>query len=352
MKTFFVGFKYDYGLKSRGESLEARAFYPAIVNYSSQCYSLWLEEFGYPNDIIGLQEKIIEYADKIEPDLIFFVLMKNEIKNETISYLTSKYKTLNWFCDDQWRYDSFTKKIAPLFTYSVTVDKYRVPEYLKNGIVPIQSQWASFEYASNLNFETIEYLNDVTFVGSKNLTREWIVNELEKKGIHVKCYGSGWASGKITYDEMKLFFLNSKINLNLSNSVPKDTKFILFILKKFLFQFINPFEPFSEKIDFLKQIKSLLFSRKKIEQIKARNFEIPGFGGFQISKFALQLEDYYEIGKEIILFSDIDELAHLINYYLINQKQREYIRTCGYIRAAEHNYFDRISKVFNQILSR
>jgi spore maturation protein CgeB len=351
MKVLFVGFKYDYGLKSRGESLELRAFYPAILNNSIECHSFWLEEYGFPDDINTLQERIINFADSLHPDLIFFVLMKDEIKAKTILYLTSKYKTLNWFCDDQWRFESFTKHIGPCFSYCVTVDKYCIPEYNKIGITPILSQWASFDYIPGINFAFESYNADISFIGSKNLTREWVISELEKRKVFVNCYGSGWQNGKISYEEMKLIFLKSKINLNLSNSVPKDIGFMFFIVKKFFSIVLNPFGAINDKIDFLKHLKSIIFSHKQIEQIKARNFEIPGFGGFQISKFALQLEDYFENGKEIVLFSDMDELTQLVRFYLENDSLREKIRCNGYFKSANHSYSNRISLIFNEIRS-
>ena len=207
MKVLFVGFKYDYGLKRRGESLELRAFYPAISINSTECHSFWLEDHGFPDDINSLQESVLNFADSICPDLIFFVLMKDEIKAKTILNLTSKYKTLNWFCDDQWRFELFTKHIGPYFSYCVTVDKYCITKYNKIGITPILSQWASFDYLSDINFSFESYNSDISFVGSKNLTREWVITELEKRKIFVNCYGSGWKNGKISYEEMKLIFL-------------------------------------------------------------------------------------------------------------------------------------------------
>ena len=38
MKVLFVGFKYDYGIPSRGESLEIKSFYPAIEKNCNECH--------------------------------------------------------------------------------------------------------------------------------------------------------------------------------------------------------------------------------------------------------------------------------------------------------------------------
>lgn len=341
MRVLFVGFKYDYGIISRGESLEIKAFYPAIKKNADEVDAFWIEEHGYPNNKNILQSRIINYADNFKPDLIFFILMHNEINKETILNLSSKYKTLNWFCDDQWRFDNFSISIAKYFTYCVTVDKYSLYKYNSIGINAILTQWATFDYEADLNLTNNKYDYDVSFVGSKNITREWVVNELNKKGINVTCFGSDWNNGKISYSKMKEIFYKSKINLNLSNSIPKDIRFYKFLIRKLFSINLN----FKTKISYLKQLRSL----KKIEQIKARNFEISGCGGFQLSQFALGIDDYYTNGKEISFYSDIDELILQINFYLFNDKLREEIKKAGYIKTKIHTYESRIKNIFYHI---
>ncbi|GAH96354.1 unnamed protein product, partial [marine sediment metagenome] len=51
----------------------------------------------------------------------------------------------------------------------------------------------------------------------------------------------------------------------------------------------------------IKSLREFMRSKKRIEQIKARNFEIPALGGFQLTNYCLSLEDYFEIGKEIVM---------------------------------------------------
>lgn len=348
MNILFVALKYDYGKIERGESLEKRAFLPAIVLNSAKVEIFWLEENGYPYDIDGLQKKLIQISHKCNPDLIFFILMNNEIKEYTINALSLRFKTLNWFCDDQWRFEDFTKNIAPSFSYSVTVDKYSISKYKNLNCKVILSQWGTFYYNPYLKLEK-KYLYDITFVGSKNINREWVVYELNKRGIDIKCFGSGWANGKITFEEMGNIFFRSKINLNLSNSISHDYRFYVFLFKSFFTVFLNPFSDNNKRLSFLKNIKSLILSRKKIEQIKARNFEIPGCGGFQLTSFALQLEDYFINGKEISIFSEINELEILIKYYLNNDDVREQIAYNGYLRSEKYTYNERIRELFKNL---
>ena len=358
-KILTAFFKYDYGIKERGYSLEYNKFYPAIAQIVSDVYPFWIEENGYPENIKQIQKSLIEHTDNVKPDIIFFVLMSNEITIDTIKYLSKKSITINWFADDQWRFNSFTALLAPVLTFSVTVDKYSLIKYEEIGCKNvILSQWAASSYAAQNKVLKKEYLYDISFVGQKNEIREWIISELESSGLKIECFGHGWPNGKVSFESMEEIFLKSKINLNLSNSFSYDIRYIKFLIKniknssssnsikQIVKKFIYPYR-------ILKLIYHFLFGaiteEKIIEQIKARNFEIPAAGGFQITNYVLGIEDYYQIGKEIAVYNNIDDLKLLINYFLSNDKEREKIKYQGHLKSADYTYDKLIQKVLNKI---
>ena len=81
-----------------------------------------------------------------------------------------------------------------------------------------------------------------------------------------------------------------------------------------------------------------------MSQIKARNFEIPYFGGFQLTDYVPTIEEYFEVGSEISCYSSLDEAELLIKYYLNNSSEREEIRLNGNNRSKDtHGYSNRIS---------
>src|SRR5262249_7663540 len=85
------------------------------------------------------------------------------------------------------------------------------------------------------------------------------------------------------------------------------------------------------------------------QQIKGRNFEIPGAGGFLLTSDADNLEEYYADKKEIVIFRSEDELTELIPYYLKNDAAREAIAKAGYERTIrEHTWERRWSDILNQ----
>lgn len=358
MKIVTILLKYDYGIKERGESLEKKVFLPAIELNCEKVMPFWIEENGYYNDMIQLQKNIIDFVEKENPNIVFFVLMKDEITIDTIKKLSEKCITINWFTDDQWRFDNYTKFIAPWLSYSITMDKYCIYKYKNISCKAILSQWAAINFIENIDLDNVKYNYEISFVGGKNITREWIIYELKKSGYNVECFGAGWEKGRIEFDEIKHIFLSSKINLNLSNSIPNDYRFINFVKRKMILEalvnikkinFKNPIYYFKNILEPILHIFRINKEQKNIEQIKARNFEIPGFGGFQISQYALEIEDYYSIGKEIVVYSTVEELKKQIDYYLINVTEREGIVKAGYMRTREYTYDKRFKKIFKEV---
>ncbi len=69
-------------------------------------------------------------AAETKPDLSFFVLFEDEIEPETIERVSrAGGPTVNWFTDDHWRFDRFTRHFAPAFDWSVTTDRDSLPKY-------------------------------------------------------------------------------------------------------------------------------------------------------------------------------------------------------------------------------
>lgn len=330
MKIVPVFLRYGYGIESRGDSLEYEGFYPALKQITDDVYPFWYDEYLDRNE--ELQKRVIKFVDDVRPDIVFFILMKDEFSFETFDYLKNKYTTLNWFCDDQWRFENFTKYYAPHFTYSVTTDKFALSKYRKIGYKnAILSQWASFGYSENIDFEieAIKYRYDVSFVGGVSGYRKWLINRLNRRGVKVECFGAGWKNGRVSYEEMAEIFKTSKINLNISNSASYDVRYIFSSVRS-IYEFVR--------------------SKKRIEQIKARNFEIPAFGGFQLTNYAPSLEDYFEIGSEVAVYTSIEDLVLQINYYLDNEEERREIMINGYKRAInEGTYLNRLKDIFGKI---
>jgi len=327
MKILYVDLQYDYGIKDRGRNIIGLdGFKKSFEELGHDVVMFYYDQ--YLNNINPMQSKLKEFADEVKPDLIFFSLFGDQFEIETLNYLKSKYKTINWFGDDQWRFDDFTSKYAPYFTYCVTTDKYSISKYKKLGQNNIiYSQWAAINTHSIPEFNGYKY--DISFVGGFHPYRKWFIETLQKRGLKIEVFGNGWENGPLSDNEMNQLFTSSKINLNIGNSNSFDLRYLLRHWKAF---------------------PLMLKSKKNARQIKARNFEIPYFNGFQLTDYAPSIENYFDLGKEVICYSDVDEAELLINYYLKNEEEREKIKKLSHKKAIEnHGYLNRLRDVLESV---
>lgn len=327
MKILYVDLQYDYGIKERGRNIIGLDGFKKSFEELGHMVVMF-DYDQYLNNTVLLQEKLKDLADKVKPDLIFFSLFGSQFEISTLDYLKSKYTTINWFGDDQWRFDNFTSKYLNSFTYCITTDKYSIPKYKKLGQNNvIYSQWAAINTHEIPKFKGYKY--DVSFVGGFHPYRKWFIDTLKKRGITIEAFGNGWENGSLRANEMNELFISSKINLNISNSNSFDLRYLS---------------------NHWKALPLLFKSKKNAKQIKARNFEIPYFNGFQLSDYAPTLENYFDLGQEIVCYSDVDEAELLIKYYLDNEEERESIRQISHTKAInQHGYIYRLQNVLEQI---
>jgi len=346
INTLFIGYQYGYGNPEFGESLDVEIF----VNSISKIEGVNASFFPI-DDIVDVEINLKEHLENNKYDILLFNLISNELSENLLSFLFTNYKTVNWFGDDQWRFYDFSLKYAPYFKYIITTDKFKLNEYRTRGYENvILSQWAAISLISKL--DKVDYLYDISFVGSYSLNREFVVEYLKSNGFKVFVFGNGW-NKTVPVNEMNEIMMKSKINLNLSNSVPNSFEYLnylIVIFKKSIISLMKLNFKASLKlfIKFLRGVKFLAYD-KTDEQIKARNFEIPSNFGFQISKYALGIEDYYEVGKEIVVYNSLKELKVLCNYYLNNENERLAILNASYKKTFNHTYTERFKKILNDI---
>lgn len=328
-KVLTVLMHWEYCDRSRGLAGEKTCFHDNIAALVDSAEGFWYDE--YVSNPVLLAEKLLEAAQRFQPDLIFFNPFTNQLTPETLDMLRARWPTCAWFGDDTWRFRDFSSKLAPHFTHVLTTDAFCVAKYRDLGITPILTQWAAQPYSKPKDplAPRGDYQYDVSFVGAYNQVRGWFVKTLAKAGIKVECFGQGWPNGKVSFEDVERIFRRSRINLNLSNSVNRDLRFV-----------------FGGLMNFARYVRSA----KTAEQIKARNFEIPLAGGFQLTNYVAGLERYLRIGEEVAVYSSPEECAQQVAYYLANEQERLAIATAGCTRsAAEHTYRHRFEDIFREI---
>lgn len=198
-----------------------------------------------------------------------------------------------------------TAGLAPAIDLAATAARECCLWYLMEGCPAIYWPEASDPNLFRPSHEPKIY--DVCFVGKNYGIRTKIVKSIEKSGVHVEGYGSGWPNGRIPTEKIPGLFARSKIVLGVGT------------------------------IGYCKDFYAL----------KMRDFDGPMSGSLYLTHHNLDLEDLFEIGKEIETYRNVDECVKKVRYYLNHPEEREAIAKAGRIRAErEHTWEKRFEKLF------
>lgn len=327
MDILYVGMRHEYGDPSRGLSFEERNFRSALEGMGHRVTAF---DFMGRLASVGttrMRAELVESAADLKPDLAFFILFTDQLDVATIDAVRERggCPTVNWFADDHWRFESFTRRFAPAFDLAVTTDEDSLPKYAAlDGVRVHLSQWACNRYAYGR--VTQELRHEVTFVGQPHGERRRVIADLERAGRPVECWGFGWPRGPIEHEGMVEVFASSRINLNLSNSsVPRD-------VKARLRRLVGRGEP------------------PRPPQIKGRNFEVPGCGGFLLTECVPHLDRYFELDREVAVYDTPESLPEQISRWLEDESARRQVAEAGYRRVlAEHTYDHRFAAIFAEL---
>ena len=315
-KLLYVGMLYDYGDPARGWSFEERNFFHPLQRFARQ-HNWTINRFDFMH--LGrkygrdrMSEMLWEVVQREQPDYLVAILFNpdHDPAMEVIARITRETSTttINWFCDDHWRFDNYSRFVAPHFNFAVTTDSAAVAKYRSIGLGDrvIKSQWA----CNNELYRPLGCDKDIeiSFVGQPHGNRAETIQKLCSRGFGLRVFGFGWPNvPRLPFHEMVRVFNRSYINLNLSNSSMPGMR----------------------------------------QQIKGRNFEIPGTGGFLLTNYADNLEEYYSDRKEIVVFHSEEEVPDLVRYYLQHDSERESIAKAGFERtSSEHTWDKRWGDVF------
>lgn len=316
-KLLYIGMKYDYGDKLRGFSFEHRNFYHPLISYcKKQNWDFIHYDFmeqGLNSGLDLMTQELYELAKREKPTYLFAVLFDfhRDPRYEVFKQISSLGTiTVHWFCDDHWRFEKYSSVVAPHFDFVCTTANGALPKYENIGIFHkvIKTQWAC-NHELYVPYDIQKDL-DISFVGQPHGNRVEVLSKLVENGLKLEVFGFGWENRpRIPFHQMVRLFSRSKINLNLSNS-------------------------------------STLIG----QQIKGRNFEIPGTRSFQLTSNAENLTEYYDDGKEIVIFNSMEELIDKAKYYLKNEDGRNEIALHGYKRTlAKHTWHHRFDEIFNYL---
>lgn len=297
----------------------------------------------------AMNKELLETVARERPDFAIFYVGGHEIKKETARKITeSGVITLRWCADDSFHFDSVSKKYAPYYSWIVTDHSNCIPKYEALGCHPIHMH-ESIQPRLYQPVSADQKNIDVSFVGTFNPERGKIIAALWKAGISVFVRGKGWEGGEVGLTEWIDITRRSKIALILNPSpfsVGVKPIVRLFFKRPELGPSMGRIEP--DFWNFFSNVREWL--QKRNRQVKFRHFETLACRTLGMTLYALDLEKFYELGKEIVVYKNTADLIEKIRYYLVHDAEREAIAAAGYERTMrEHTLAKCLERIFKTI---
>ena len=319
MKILCVFGKHNYGNPEKGQGYEYTNFLPALERLGHTIEFFESFDRSAYEDFSELNRRFLERVENLRPDVIFLVLMGYELWTETLDRVRHEThaKVINWGTDDSWKFDQFSKFVTPHVDIHATTYPEALNASKRFGYQNVVlTQWAANAAALNPPAPAEKCRWDVSFVGMAYGNRPRWVSELRKRGIDVRCFGFGWPNGPVPASRIPEIVRRSVISLNFGDS-------------DWVMDGLRP---------------------RRDRQIKARIFEVLGYGGFLMTERAENIEKFYVPGKEIVSFETIDELAQSVKYFLAHPEERDRIARAGHARTAlEHTYDHRFAELLERV---
>ena len=247
-----------------------------------------------------------------------------QLSVEFYASLKNKVKIVFWMIDDESYFDVYGKYYCQIADAVITCDYFSVFAYERLGIPAIFLM--AYHGKEDYHPVEIDRDTDVCFVGDclKSDRMEYI-NFLVDNGISVRTFGIGSKNGFVEWNKFSEIFSRSKINLNFTK------------LSKLFW--VNKDEPLLHRV----------------RANKGRPLEIALTKSFCLSEYSPSLKYLFEIGKEIDVFYNKEDLLEKIRYYLSNDQKREEISNNAYQKAIKYYesevYFLKLLKELEDVLS-
>lgn len=104
------------------------------------------------------------------------------------------------------------------------------------------------------------------------------------------------------------------------------------------------------KVFHLSKINLNITSRSIESGIPQRVFDVLAVGGFMLTNYQPELEDYFVIGEDLEVYHNLEELDQKVEYYLTHEQERIRIGINGYKKVRQnHSYQKRFETILAQI---
>ena len=298
MKILFVVGRHAYGDPARGEGYEYANMLPALRSLGHEVVHFESFERSVYSDFAALNAAFLDAMERERPDLVLCVFMTCELWTETLDLARATFPAtiVTWGTDDSWKYAQFARHIAPhVDCYATTWAAARTGHGATGCATGVLTQWAAKEAMLAAPLPAGECSGQVGFIGAAYGKRRRWIEDLRTAGIEVECFGHGWPNGTIEAAAVPRIIRDSVISLNFADS-------------GIHWRGLVPY---------------------RSRQIKARVFEVPGAGGLLLTQPADQLDRYYRLGEEMVVFDSAGQLLERMRHFLAHPDERDRIAVAG-----------------------
>lgn len=203
------------------------------------------------------------------------------------------------------------------FTYNLEIQKELQQKYrAKTSFLPF-----AYDMSQSLFDEcaTETEVVKACFLGNPDKVRAAFLESLAAKGVTIDVFGQDWSK-----------FVSHK---NITANAPVYGDELWKTLRKYRVQ-INLMRIHNE------------------DSHNMRTFEVPGIGGIQVAPFTKEHNDFFEDGKEIFLYKNVDDCADTINHLLsLSVAQANELRVFAKqaVINKKHSYKDRAMQVLETL---
>ncbi len=200
--------------------------------------------------------------------------------------------------------------LAPKFDLSWTTSKVACGWYNSEGGNAI---YLPEGFDKNTFYEKKTSKNiPVSFLGAPYGYRLTLLKELQEINIPIYPFGPGWTGYKRFHKSYSNLDVINKSQINLSHG-------------------------------------GIGYSNE-LFNLKKRDFDIPGAGGMYVTSYNHELTDHFHVGKEIICYSNLNDLIDILRYYLPQPKVCKEIGQAAKRKALNsHRWLNRYKKIFSII---
>ena len=291
--------------------------YAKYRNFKNKHYSL------FPDNIFRTN-KLIKLLKQHQPEIIIISGGVSELRNEVLTIAKSFGTKIILLHGENPRTSAtwFEKTNVKLFDLIVTNDPTHATSWKKIGAhqsigLPYAGIDPQVHNKMTLSLkQRQQYTCDVCFVGTLFTSRQQQIAKLLSLGFNLKAWG--FLPENHLIPELKSAYQGESWG-NKTNAIFNAAKIVL---------------------NFVPEHMSVGGNM--------RTFEIPGAGSFQLANRCP--DSWYKQDKEIVLFSNFDQLTNKISYYLKNTDQRNKIAQSGYKKTHQlYTYTQRFDKILNLV---